>query len=67
MNIEDFKKSHPVEFQQIFAMGFNTGLACRDNSARNRVFGDPRVEAAELIANADARRRDPQFTVFPGV
>jgi len=71
MTITDLRKSYPDLVQQIFSRGFNSGLASarnlasRDNSARNRVFGDPRAEAAELISNAN--QREPKVAIFRGL
>ena len=44
-------------------MGFDCGLHCRDDFARQRVR-EQRAEAAELIANSKSEQRAPRFTIF---
>jgi hypothetical protein len=52
MNIFELKTRFPKLYQEVFALGVNSGIKCQLNSERSRVSEQRRLEAAELIADS---------------
>jgi hypothetical protein len=58
MDIFELKTRFPRLYQQVFSMGFDSGVKCQFNSARNDA-ARCKLQAAALIANSGGRHRAP--------